>query len=170
MFTVENIGNYRVLLCTLSNTVDLPVVIHKRTPSVIRFIFWVNSFVTGTLSESRLYCDNKSMVASSHEVPAEWKITPNSTQASDYDVLAKIWATRDLLPVTACPAVLHVKGHQDKKTAYEQLPLPAQLNVDADKLAGDYMSNHPNTDYTVVPVLPTRGVHMHLPAGSPSSS
>jgi len=26
MFTVENIGDYRVLLCTLSNTVDLLIV------------------------------------------------------------------------------------------------------------------------------------------------
>jgi len=132
----------------------------------MRFIFRVNSFVTGTLSESRLCCDNKSMVASSHEVPAEWKRTPNSTQASDYDVLAEIWATHNLLPVTSCPAVLHIKGHQDKKTAYEQLPLPAQLNVDANKLAGDYMAAHPDTDYTVVPVLPTSGVQLHLPAGT----
>jgi len=132
--------------------------------SVMRFIFRANSFVTGTLSESRLCCDNKSMVASSHEVPAEWKRTPNSTQASDYDVLAKIWATCDLLPVTACPAVLYIKGHQDKKTACEQLPLPAQLHVDADKLAGDHMAAHPDKDYTVVPILPTSGVQLHLPA------
>jgi len=92
--------------------------------SVMRFIFWVNSFVSGTLSESRQYCDNKSMVASSHEVPAEWKRTPNSTQASDYNVLAEIWATPDLLSVTACPAVLHIKVHQDNKTAYETAAPP----------------------------------------------
>ena len=109
----------------------------------MRFIFRVQSFVTGTLSESRLHCDNKSMVASSHEVPAEWKRTPNSTHGSDCDVLAEIWATRDLLSVTACPAVLHIKGHQDKKTACEQLPLSAQLKVDADKLAGNCMAAHP---------------------------
>jgi len=62
--------------------------------------------------------------------------------------------------------VLHIKGHQDKKTAYEQLPLPAQLNVDADKLAGDYMAAHPDTDYTVVPILPTSRVQLHLPTGT----
>jgi len=105
--------------------------------SIMWFLFRVHSFVTGTLSDSWLCCDNKSMVASSHKMPAEWKRTPNSTHASNCDVLAEIWATRDLLPVSACPAMLHIKGHQDKKTACEQLPLPAQLNVDADKLAGD---------------------------------
>jgi len=97
------------------------------------------------------------MVASSQEAPPEWKRTPNSTQASDCYVLAKIWATRDLLSATACPAVLHVKGHQDKKTACELLPLPAQLNVDANKLAGDHMAAHCNNNCVVVPMLPTSG-------------
>jgi len=86
------------------------------------------------MSESRLYCDNKSMVACSQEAPAEWKRTPNSTLASDYDVLAEIWATQDLIPAPARPALLHIKGHQDKKTAYELLPLPAQLNVEASSI------------------------------------
>jgi len=135
----------------------------------MRFVYRVLSFATETMSESRLHCDNKSMVASSQEVPAEWKRTPNSTQASDYDVLAELWATRDLLSATtarSCPAVLHIKGHQDKKIAYELLSLPAQLNVDADKLAGDYMAAHPDKDYTVVPILPTSGVQLHLSAGT----
>jgi len=61
----------------------------------------------------------------SQEVPAEWKRTPNSTHASDCDVLVEIWVTRGLLHATACHAALHIKGHQDKKTAYELLPLPA---------------------------------------------
>jgi hypothetical protein len=30
------------------------------------------------------------------------------------------------------------KGHQDSKTRYEDFPLEAHLNVDADKLAGEY--------------------------------
>ena len=30
-----------------------------------------------------------------------------------------------------------VKGHQDNKTRYKNLPLEAQLNVDADELAQD---------------------------------
>jgi len=48
----------------------------------------------------------------------------------------------------------------------KQLPLPAQLNVDADKLAGDCMAAHPDKDYTVVPILPTSGVQLHLSAGT----
>jgi hypothetical protein len=31
-----------------------------------------------------------------------------------------------------------VRGHQDKNTSYDDLDLEAQLNVDADKYAGDF--------------------------------
>jgi hypothetical protein len=36
----------------------------------------------------------------------------------------------------------HVKGHQDNNTPYEELPFLAQLNVDADKYAGQYQGSH----------------------------
>mgnify|MGYP000316897559 CR=1 FL=1 len=85
---------------------------------------------------------------------------------SDCDVLAEIWVTHALLAPIACLTVLHIKGHTDKKTAYELLALPAQLNVDADKLAWDYMAAHPNKDYAVVPILQTSGIQLHLPAGT----
>jgi len=62
--------------------------------------------------------------------------------------------------------VLCIKGHRDKKTANKLLRLPAQLNVDANKLAGDYVAAHPDKDYTVVPMLPTSGIQLHLPAGT----
>ena len=94
------------------------------------------------------------------------KRTPNSTSAADYDVLAEIWATRDLIAPAPCPFVLHIKGHQDKKTDYDLLPLPAQLNVGADKLAGDYLAANPDKDYTHVPVLPSSGIQLNLPAGT----
>jgi len=81
--------------------------------SVMRFLFRVQKFVTGMLSDSGLCCDNKSMVASSHEVLAEWKRTPNPTQGSDCDVLAEIWATRDLLPATGCVAHQRAPGQEN---------------------------------------------------------
>ena len=34
------------------------------------------------------------------------------------------------------PQFQHVKGHQDDQCKYDELSLPAQLNVDADELAG----------------------------------
>ena len=35
----------------------------------------------------------------------------------------------------------HVKDHQNNKTPYPQLTFDAQLNVDLDKLATDYLKN-----------------------------
>jgi len=79
-------------------------------------------------------------------------------------VLAEIWTTRDLLDPVTCPTILYVKGHQDRKMACDQLALPAQLNVDADKLAGDYLAAHPAKDNPEVPILPTSGIQLNLAA------
>ena len=38
--------------------------------------------------------------------------------------------------------VQHMRGHQDQKTAYNRLPLSAQLNVDADLMATTYQCEH----------------------------
>ncbi len=54
----------------------------------------------------------------------------------------------------------HVRGHQDDDTAYVDLPLPAQLNVDADLLASEYefkMSQCP----TRVPLITGNTVQLH---------
>jgi hypothetical protein len=51
------------------------------------------------------------------------------------------------------PFFRHVKGHQDDKTAYGNLLLEAQLNVDADHEAGSYYQMHPDDD-TPVRLIP----------------
>jgi hypothetical protein len=38
--------------------------------------------------------------------------------------------------------LVHVKGHQDEVKPYDSLPLLAQLNVDADKMASRYQDEH----------------------------
>jgi hypothetical protein len=53
----------------------------------------------------------------------------------EWDVIASI---QTLLREMPGLTLVHVRGHQDKKTAYHRLPLLAQLNVDADALAGQY--------------------------------
>ena len=50
-----------------------------------------------------------------------------------------------------------VKGHQDNNTRYKKNPLEAQLNVDSDKLAGEYQEEqgqfHPMI-HTLLPGCP----------------
>jgi hypothetical protein len=48
----------------------------------------------------------------------------------------------------------------------EDLPLPAQLNCAADKLADDYLVQYPGVYHSWVPLLPTTGCQLHLPQGT----
>ena len=66
--------------------------------------------------------------------------SPSATLAPDWDVLNKIRHSLQELPFR--PTFQHVKGHQDRDTKYEYLPLLAQLNVDADHAAGAFQDQH----------------------------
>jgi hypothetical protein len=48
-----------------------------------------------------------------------------------------------------------VRGHQDKNTAYDDLELEAQLNVDADKYAGDFQLANGKFRPIIVSLLPS---------------
>ena len=61
---------------------------------------------------------------------------PNETLKSEFDVTEQIYKTTSIYGIDATYS--WVRGHQDKHTAYIDLPLEAQLNVDADKFAGDF--------------------------------
>ena len=66
---------------------------------------------------------------------------PNTTLSPDWDVLNKIRWSMEQDGIRGC-SFTHIKGHQDRKTPYKELPLRAQLNVDADKLASTYQEAH----------------------------
>jgi hypothetical protein len=53
----------------------------------------------------------------------------------------------------------HVKGHQDDKVSYDELSLPAQLNVDADALATNALFYYP-TPCKHIPLLPAAQVQL----------
>jgi hypothetical protein len=57
----------------------------------------------------------------------------------DWDILVEIQFALKHLPGLR---LKYVKGHQDDKTPYAQLPLLAHLNVDADGLAGHFQDRH----------------------------
>jgi hypothetical protein len=61
---------------------------------------------------------------------------PNETLTSEYDISVQIYNTQKEHNIKA--RFKWMKGHQDNKTRYKDLPLEAPLNVDADELAGEY--------------------------------
>ena len=61
--------------------------------------------------------------------------------------------------------LVYVKGHQDKHRAYARLSFLAQLNVDADDMAGQYQRDHGRA-HPYALMMPNTGVYMVYPDGT----
>jgi hypothetical protein len=84
--------------------------------------------------------------------------SPSATLAPDWDVLKEI--RHSLHKLNFRPTFQHIKGHRD--TPFENLPLPAQLNVvDADTAAGNFQSQH-GCHRPHVPLLPHVGAQLQI--------
>jgi hypothetical protein len=59
---------------------------------------------------------------------------PNETLRSEFDITEQIYNTQSACKIK--PIYVWVKGHQDDDKQYDDLSLEAQLNIDADELAG----------------------------------
>jgi hypothetical protein len=112
-----------------------------------------------------LVCDNKSMVNKINRIGKHATIFPNNKMASEWDFLAEIRLAMQQLGDSQ-PTLSHIKGHQDSKRPLEELPLQAQLNCKADKLADQYLKDFPDIDRSKVPLLPTAGCQLHLAKGT----
>ena len=80
----------------------------------------------------QLVCDNKSLVNTIKKIQNQARpMFPNDTLASDWDIVNEII----ILCKNLEPSIAWIKGHQDDERPVEKLPLPAQLNCEADALA-----------------------------------
>ena len=93
-------------------------------------------------------------------------VAPNSTIASEWDVLAEIWATLEPYRKQDRPKFAWEKGHQDKKKPFHKLSLRAQLNVEADQLADEFLLNNPTIYYPRAHVFPTSGIQLRISTGT----
>lgn len=84
----------------------------------------------------------------------------------DWDILIEIQFALEQLPGLC---LKYVKGHQDNKLPYAQLPLLARLNVDADALAGQFQNNH-GQDRPIVLMTSRARILLHLIDGTVTSS
>ena len=62
--------------------------------------------------------------------------------------------------------MVHVKGHQDSQRAFDQLPLMAQLNVEADALATTLYQTQFGSHRPQVLMCPGSGVHLATSSGT----
>jgi hypothetical protein len=85
---------------------------------------------------------------------------------AEWDVIAETRATIDIGGLWDSVQFRHIKGHADKKAPYHQLTLMQQLNIDADKLADDYIQQNQSCEYSRVSLLPTSGVQVNMQGGT----
>ena len=135
--------------------------------SVSRLLHRIRSHFNVPMRGCSVVCDNESMVTKVAKTPEYLDDPfPNQTGA------AGMWigSRRCGPPTTNAPQrivlpLVTLKGHQDKLKAHDELSLRAQLNCDADELADQFIHQNPDMDYSVVPLLPTSDIQLHLPIG-----
>lgn len=88
---------------------------------------------------------------------------PNPTLEPEWDVLHEIQWTHSKQMHGG--TIVHTEGHQDNKAKYETLPLLAQLNIDADELAGKYQDHHGCARPRVL-LFPHASAQVHIQAGT----
>ena len=77
---------------------------------------------------------------------------PNVTLTAEYDVTEQIFLTNQSNQIEATYS--WVRGHQDQYRNTSELSLEAKLNIEADKLAGDFQQQY-GTHFPIVPLLPS---------------
>jgi hypothetical protein len=128
--------------------------------SITRFLHHLFEFCQSRPEwKLQLSCDNDPLLKRVNAARPFKTCFPNCTLDADWDIVNMIVRT---LHQSSCNIVLpHVKGHQDDKLAYEDLPLDAQLNCDA-----DYEAVYHQTIYAAyrptVPRMPLNGAQLHI--------
>ena len=138
--------------------------------SVVRFLYHLRHQFQIDMKPCTIYCDNQAMVARASAIPIHLNEQyPNRTLEPEWDIINQIWRTNSTIPEGQAVSIRHIKGHQDQKKPYHELPIPAQLNCQADKLAADFITNHPNMPYHKAPLIANAGTQLHLSTGTISA-
>jgi hypothetical protein len=128
--------------------------------SITRFLHHLFEFCQSRPTcKIQLSCDNDPLLKRVNAAHPFKTCFPNCTLDADWDLVNMIVRT---LHQSSCHIVLpHVKGHQDDKIDYDDLPLDAQLNCDA-----DYEAVYHQTIYAayrpIVPRVPLNGAQLHI--------
>jgi hypothetical protein len=104
--------------------------------------------------------------AADFSVPQKGKqVEALSADSPEWDIVSNI-----LTHLASQPSLTlqYVRGHQDRHTAYENLYLLAQLNVEADAMATAFQVNHGRQRPNVL-LTDTAYVHLVTPRGSVTS-
>eukprot|EP00957_Ditylum_brightwellii_P013708 1033517-Ditylum_brightwellii.AAC.1 len=93
--------------------------------------------------KGQLYLDNKGVITQIQQQQSYPQDYSFNALILDWDVIAQISNILGIGNFT--PKIRHIQGHQDKHKKYNDLSLPAKLNVNADWLAVEYQSLNKKT-------------------------
>ena len=125
--------------------------------SVVIFLHLLADHYQRPVPEMTIWCDNLALVNNIAKIQRSRRPTfPNETLRPSWDILQSICQHITINPTLQ---LQHVKGHQDATTEFDDLPLPAKLNVEADKLAKSF---HQVSSHVAVngPLIPGTGCHL----------
>jgi hypothetical protein len=97
------------------------------------------------------YCDSESLFKRIRRALTRSWVNPSHCLASDFDLESGILKLINTLSISF--QYLHVKSHQDDDTEIHLLPWAAQMNVQADSLATDFLDNYAEPS-KLVPFIP----------------
>ena len=78
-------------------------------------------------------CDNLGLLQKLESFREYQLAAESSCMHPEWDMVNAIHLLQQKFPVL--PLLIHVKGHQDRNTPFDELPISAQMNVEADSLA-----------------------------------
>jgi len=108
----------------------------------------------------QLYCDNNGILQ--RITPPKTKPPPKETILDDYDVVTEIKQTIQLLQPLKIE-LHHIKGHQDDKTATQDLSLPARLNIECDSQANEQLPHvQQHSIFLPHPRLPSTYLYLQI--------
>eukprot|EP00957_Ditylum_brightwellii_P091541 6970326-Ditylum_brightwellii.AAC.1 len=95
-----------------------------------------------------MYTDNKGVITRIQQQQSYPNDYFFNTLTPDWDVIAQISNILDI--VNFITKIQYIQGHQDKQKKYNDLSLPAKLNVDANLLAVEYQALNKKTTRKVI--------------------
>lgn len=127
--------------------------------SLLIFLFLVHQYAKTSIPHVKLLCDNKALI---EKVDAMAKCPrpqfPNETLDPSWDVLQQIQRLLRWLPQGY--TAQWIKGHQDAISPAANLTTEAKLNIQADKLAGEFQDLSPSHSTELAPMID--GTKCHL--------
>jgi hypothetical protein len=118
--------------------------------SAIQFLRLMQHRLTSSIL-CDIICDNESMIKQMHSTQWTQQLNPNDTMVQDWDILQAIGTTAIEAGTSITINYQHIRGHADDHKPYHRLSLKQQLNVDADKLADQYLQDNPFVNTKTVP-------------------